>query len=113
MDGQVPYEGIVEICYQNYWTSICPSGWNDMDAMVTCRELGFTVVGKNLKCFHKMLYFYYTGARTTLNDFGLGLRPAVFSDFSCTGSENSLLNCSHGQTSCSFTYHAGVKCEGM
>ena len=60
MDGQqqVTYEGIVEICYQNYWTSICPSGWNNVDAIVTCRQLDFTVIGKTIKCFHKMLYFY-------------------------------------------------------
>ena len=51
MDGQqqMPYEGRVEICHQNYWKSICPSGWSNMDAMVTCRQLGFTVIGKNLK----------------------------------------------------------------
>ena len=59
MDGQqqVTYEGIVEICHQNYWTSICPSGWNDVDAVVTCRQLGFTIIGKNLKVFKKSMIF--------------------------------------------------------
>ena len=53
MDGQkqVPYEGRVEICHQNHWESICPSGWSNMNAMVTCRQLGLTVIGKALKGF--------------------------------------------------------------
>ena len=114
MDGQkqMLYEGRVEICHQKYWKSICPSGWSDLDAMVTCRQLGFTVIGKTIKVI-KMLRFDYAGAGTTSNKFGLGPWPANFSDFSCPGSEDSLLKCSHTQTSCSDRYHAGVKCEGI
>ena len=114
MDGhkQGKYMGRVEICHQNYWKSICPSGWNNLDAMVTCRQLGLTIVGKIIKDFQNMLNYYYVGARTTSSTFGLGQQPAIYSDFSCTGSENSLLNCSHTQTSCTYSYHAGVKCEG-
>ena len=61
MDGQkqVPYEGRVEICHQNYWTSICPPGWSNKDAMVTCRQLGYTVIGKNLKNVTKCLLLLY------------------------------------------------------
>ena len=59
MDGQqqVTYEGIVEICHQSYWTSICPFGWNDVDAMVTCKQLGFTIIGKNFNFFTKSMIF--------------------------------------------------------
>ena len=50
MDGhkQGKYMGRVEICHQNYWKSICPSGWNNLDAMVTCRQLGLSIVGKTI-----------------------------------------------------------------
>ena len=115
MDGQKQeqYMGRVEICHQNYWKSICPSGWNNLDAMVTCRQLGFTIVGKTKKGFQNILNYCYTGARTTSSTFRLGPQPAIYSDFSCTGSESSLLECSHTQASCSYSYHAGVKCEGM
>ena len=63
--------------------------------------------------FSQNALFLYAGARTTLNNLELGLRPAVFSNFSCSGNEYNLLNCSHAQTSCSYSYHAGVKCEGL
>ena len=115
MDGQKQeqYMGRVEICHQNYWKSICPSGWNNLDAIVTCRQLGFTIVGKTKNGFQCMLNYIHTGARTTSSTFGLGPQPAIYSDFSCTGSESSLLKCSHKQASCSYSYHAGVKCEGV
>ena len=39
--GNTPYTGIIELYVDNAWTSICDSYWNDNDATVVCRQLGF------------------------------------------------------------------------
>ena len=43
-------EGLLEICYDGFWGSICPSYWDNNDAKVACRQLGYTDIG--------MLYIY-------------------------------------------------------
>lgn len=35
-------EGIVEICFGRVWGTICDNGWDDSDAGVACRQLGYT-----------------------------------------------------------------------
>ncbi|XP_019861855.1 PREDICTED: neurotrypsin-like, partial [Amphimedon queenslandica] len=91
--GQSQYVGLVEICYGGVWKSICPRGWDNREAQVVCRQLGFTSVGAD-----------------SIN-VGKGFGPLHSSYFNCTGSEAALLNCSYYTSSCYYSYHAGVECE--
>ena len=43
--GLVPTEGRVEVCVDGRWTGICDSEWNEQDAYVTCRALGYPSTG--------------------------------------------------------------------
>lgn len=43
--GVTPNEGRVEVCFGGRWGSICDDKWDDRDAAVTCRELGYTGEG--------------------------------------------------------------------
>ena len=48
-----------------------------------------------------------------MTTFGKGVGPVHFSRFYCSGNENNLLSCTyHTYSLCSYSYHAGVKCEG-
>uniref|UniRef100_A0A1X7U210 SRCR domain-containing protein n=1 Tax=Amphimedon queenslandica TaxID=400682 RepID=A0A1X7U210_AMPQE len=93
--GEAKNEGLVEICADGSWGYVCPNyRWGQNEAMVTCRQLGYTA----------------TGARTS-SSFGKGAGPVHFSSFYCSGNENNLLDCSHYTASCSYSYHAGVICQ--
>ena len=40
-DGLTQYEGRVEIFWDSEWKLICNDGWDKMDAVVVCRQLGY------------------------------------------------------------------------
>ena len=43
MGGDNEGEGTVEICSDNIWGLISDAGWNDSDAKVVCRQLGYEI----------------------------------------------------------------------
>ncbi len=52
MDGDLrlqgginPQNGRVEVCLDRVWGSICDNNWDDDDATVVCRQLGFSDQG--------------------------------------------------------------------
>ena len=45
LEGSTALEGRVEICLNNVWNTICDDGWQNVDAKVVCRQLGYSTTG--------------------------------------------------------------------
>ena len=43
--GRDATEGRVEICRNTAWGTVCDNGWDNLDARVVCRQLGFSAAG--------------------------------------------------------------------
>ena len=43
--GSTARNGTVQVCVNQTWGSICDRNWNSQDALVICRQFGFTTFG--------------------------------------------------------------------
>ena len=99
-EGSSYNEGRVEVYYNGEWGTVCDDGWDDIDAGVVCRQLGFGSLGTAIG----------------LADFGQGSGSIWLDGVSCSGDELTLANCGHlgvnVTRSCAHSEDAGVRCFG-
>ena len=95
--GSNAMEGRVEIFYNGEWGTVCDDFWDLKDAIVVCRQLGYT-----------------TAVRRTIEaEFGEGTGTIWLDNIHCSGTENKLSECnanSWGSTNCYHRQDAGVVC---
>ena len=90
----------MEVYYNGQWGTVCDDGWDDTDAGVVCRQLGFGSSGRAVYAGH----------------LGQGSGSIWLDSVTCTGNESILASCGHlgvGVTrNCRHTEDAGVRCSG-
>lgn len=83
----------------NEWGTVCDDYWDDRDATVVCRSLG-----------------YETGVMKKHGVFGRGSGPIWLDNVDCTGDEAGIQACRHNGINiqnCNHGEDAGVICSGQ
>ena len=88
-------DGRVEVYLSGRWGTVCDDRWDDTDATVACRQLG-----------------YHSGTAHGLAHFGQGSGPIWLDNVSCTGRESRLIDCPYNPNTslCGHYEDAGVTC---
>ncbi|XP_072166776.1 scavenger receptor cysteine-rich domain-containing protein DMBT1-like [Diadema setosum] len=97
--GSSYHEGRVEIYYNGAWGTVCDDEWDDNDARVVCRQLGYSTS--------------YAGA-VSGGTYGRGSGSILLDNVRCNGWESSLASCpSNGwyHHDCGHKEDAGVQCD--
>ena len=80
------------------WVRVCDDGWDDTEATVVCKQLGFGTTGR-------VQQFQISGDEEQIK----------IPNFSCSGNESTLLNCNHREMemmNCDNSDDVGVICTG-
>ena len=94
----MPYEGWVEVLYNGTWGTVCDDYFSYTEGAVVCRHLN------------------YTGVQSYMSEMSVAgeiTGPIWLDDIDCTGSESSLLDCSHsgfGEHNCDHMEDVWIKC---
>ena len=95
--GVTVKKGRVEILHNGIYGTVCDDYWDDDDAKVVCRQLGFK-----------------SGKARAEAYFGQGTGKIWLDDVKCTGNEDDLTRCPSntiGTHDCTHIEDAGVECE--
>ncbi|XP_072042492.1 uncharacterized protein [Amphiura filiformis] len=101
VDGQNTNEGRVEVFHKGVWGTVCDNSWDDSDALVVCRQLGFL-----------------PDHAQAVSDaqFGEGTGPIWLDGVSCSRSESLFDYCSNNgweRSTCEHSEDAGVICNSV
>ncbi|XP_025101966.1 deleted in malignant brain tumors 1 protein-like isoform X3 [Pomacea canaliculata] len=91
--------GRLEIYHKGEWSTVCNIGFEDREARVACRMLGFNSSGGRV--VHPRIY-------------GAGAGEIILNDVYCKGTESSLVECYHNRLyhhNCRHSDHVGVTCD--
>lgn len=113
--------GRVEVCIGEQYGTICDDGWDNIDASVVCRQLGFSPYGNYLlQCTYKSANSVNElplGAVAWSREqirFSEGILPSLMGMVNCSGDETGVVDCNHvALPPCERFSDAGVICQGI
>ena len=117
VNDKTPDRGVVEICLNGVWGSVCHNNWDLRDAAVVCRQLGYDGRESHLIEFPSTSHPLPPSipGSAPLSSFNLLSASYHLGDVNCSGTEERLSECSHskvGVTNCmNINEGAGVQCK--
>ena len=97
----------------NIWGTVCDNFWDDKDASVVCRMLGYSPYGRYIIIIDQISFNFIIGASALTNAFVEGNWHVHINDLNCTGSEQSIWDCPHNGLNkyCNHYKDASVICQ--
>ena len=119
--GSSYLEGRVEVCFRGNWGTVCDDEWDQNDANVACRQLGYSDRGKNKYLSSCRCYsFTLVGAKAVesvasmppraIDLYGQGTGTIFLDDLECSGNESNLFECIR-KSNCQHDEDAGLVCQ--
>ena len=91
-------EGRVEVCIDNKWGTVCDDEWDDLDAQVVCRQLGFV---NNVRA--RAIQTFQPSAASNVHIW--------LDNVNCNGNEYKVIDCHYTRPHNCYHYEdAGVNC---
>ena len=91
----------MEVNYDGEWGTVCDDGWDNTDASIVCRQLGFGSSGTAIGSAY----------------FGEGSGSILLDNVTCNGGESILTDCGHLGVgvirNCIHSEDAGVRCSSQ
>ena len=101
IEGNSTDSGYVMVAYNGYWGAICAQFWDDRDAHVCCKMLGY----QSGNAYHMAKTFERQNKQLHMT--------VVISKIFCNGTENNLDDCTHDKVSttlCKNDIYAAAHC---
>ncbi len=116
--GSRQYEGRVEVCINGTWGTICNHYWDNSDASVLCRQLGYSPYGRIgvvISDYVIIILLIFLGAVALSKHYLNYVWPFHIIDLNCTGIEESITDCIYNSLTeydCPDDHDASVVCRG-
>ena len=70
-DGDIQQQGRVEICIDGIWSTICATNWDNSNAFVVCKQLGFAASGElhPIPLYHRLCHRFFFIPSHSINGF--------------------------------------------
>ena len=106
MGGGSHNRGRVEVYYNGEWGTVCDDRWNNADATVVCRQLGFY---SSVRAYGSARYGQGTGPIWLSKLFCFGNEPSIFD---CYQFKTGTKNCTHSNDAsviCDYYYYYAIR----
>lgn len=109
--GSNSLEGRVEVYANGTWGTICDDLFENVDASVICRQLGYTG-GTEFIILYAVATNFFAGTARGSAYFGEGTGSILMDNIQCIGTESALAECPHLVAhNCGHSEDAGVTCS--